>query len=284
MAIALSTENEKRVQEFLNTHPTYGFDRIDRNDTLYFSTTICTRCDGRGYISYYDHVSGGMCFKCHGTGKLERPHVIKVPTPEHAAELDRKREERAFKKAMDSYPERMKKAGFGTEGDEYVVYRVKGETFSKKEQLKELGCRFNRQLGWYSAKSLEEEGFKCQRFTSQQVLSVEPPLIEWKDVADVKNLYDDKKVDCGVWIGEIGEKIFRKMCLLRAYPISSRFGDSMSYYFEDENGNHFKWLTQKNVELNRWYNVEAIVKAHDEYAGIKYTAITRCKLGIAPTT
>ena len=28
----------------------------------------CTRCGGTGRISYYNHVAGGICFKCGGRG------------------------------------------------------------------------------------------------------------------------------------------------------------------------------------------------------------------------
>ena len=29
----------------------------------------CSRCEGRGKIGAYSHVLGGVCLKCHGTGR-----------------------------------------------------------------------------------------------------------------------------------------------------------------------------------------------------------------------
>lgn len=30
----------------------------------------CTKCNGRGKINAFSHISGGSCFTCKGTGKL----------------------------------------------------------------------------------------------------------------------------------------------------------------------------------------------------------------------
>ena len=31
--------------------------------------TTCTKCGGSGYLSHYNHVQGGVCFRCNGLGK-----------------------------------------------------------------------------------------------------------------------------------------------------------------------------------------------------------------------
>lgn len=34
--------------------------------------TPCPRCGGGGYFPQYKHVDGGRCFRCNGTGFIER--------------------------------------------------------------------------------------------------------------------------------------------------------------------------------------------------------------------
>lgn len=40
----------------------------DENGTLIIEHPDCSKCAGRGYIPEYNHVQGGICFKCGGTG------------------------------------------------------------------------------------------------------------------------------------------------------------------------------------------------------------------------
>lgn len=34
-------------------------------------TGTCAKCDGLGAIRAFSHIAGGVCFWCHGTGRLE---------------------------------------------------------------------------------------------------------------------------------------------------------------------------------------------------------------------
>jgi hypothetical protein len=40
-------------------------------------TYTCIRCNGTGEIAAHRNVLGGVCFKCHGTGKQERKPAAK---------------------------------------------------------------------------------------------------------------------------------------------------------------------------------------------------------------
>ena len=78
--------------------------------------------------------TGFTCYKCGGSGKQDKPSVTKVYTPEHAAKLEAQRNARHEKmeaeknaRLIATYEERMLKEGFQKkEGDEFVLYRVKG--------------------------------------------------------------------------------------------------------------------------------------------------------------
>lgn len=40
---------------------------------LHFESTACSRCGGLGNIPHYGHVYNGVCFKCHGAGRMLTP-------------------------------------------------------------------------------------------------------------------------------------------------------------------------------------------------------------------
>ena len=42
--------------------------RIDKNGTKYYEDNVCPKCYGQGYINGYEHIEGGVCFLCGGTG------------------------------------------------------------------------------------------------------------------------------------------------------------------------------------------------------------------------
>ena len=42
---------------------------VDRESAKY-AMILCDRCVGRGRLSQYNHVENGVCFKCHGEGKV----------------------------------------------------------------------------------------------------------------------------------------------------------------------------------------------------------------------
>lgn len=41
-------------------------------------TYECPRCSGSGWIECFSHVIGGKCFRCHGTGKVDRKPVVTI--------------------------------------------------------------------------------------------------------------------------------------------------------------------------------------------------------------
>ena len=43
---------EERRAEIEKQHPKYVFDRVDRNQTLYYHDPRCDRCGGTGYVPY----------------------------------------------------------------------------------------------------------------------------------------------------------------------------------------------------------------------------------------
>lgn len=84
--------------------------KTDKNGTRYYrELRTCDRCGNLMGGLYAvgvcndrlipSHVDGGVCWKCHGTGKVWE--TVKEYTPEHLAKLEKAREKRAAKKAAE---------------------------------------------------------------------------------------------------------------------------------------------------------------------------------------
>ncbi len=73
--------------------------RTDKNGTKIYHDYTCDRCEGTGiYIVAIENgvprpsrVDHGICYKCHGTGKVEKPRIIREYTPEYEAKLAERR-------------------------------------------------------------------------------------------------------------------------------------------------------------------------------------------------
>lgn len=280
-------ESTKLTEELLREHKRWSYVRTDKNGTRYFNDYTCERCGGRGG---WEGWPGFTCYDCGGAGISDKPYVIKVYTPEHAAKLAAQREARAKQreeerrqKAINERDKNLLAAGFGKE-DVFVIYRVVGNTYEIKDALKALGCKFNPTVGWYAPAALE--GYECQRLEEKQVLT-DSIYIEWKDKKDVEDLYIEnirrKEESPSKWVGEIGERIQVALHIDRAFESEYRrnngwYGASTSYMYlmHDGAGNVYKWSTSCYYQEGDDVVFNATVKDHAEYKGIAQTVLTRC--------
>ena len=278
----------KTTEELLNEHKRWKYIRTDRNGTRYFSDFTCHRCGGFGKLNCYAYIDGGTCWECGGSG-VSAGTEVKVYTPEHEAKLAAQREARQKKAEAERYQKllserdsRLEKAGFAKETIddtvEWVIYRVVGNTYSIKDELKEAGCKFNPAVGWY--RSTPVDGHRCQRLTEKDVLA-DSPFIEWKSKGEVEFAWAEnlEKVESkSEWQGEIGSRIEIKVTVNKAIPCSNAYGSSNLYTMTDEDGNIYKWFTAKVLTEGQTYHFRATVKDHSEYKGEKQTVITRAMI------
>ena len=81
--------------------------------------------------------------------------------------------------------------------------------------------------------------------------------------------------------GVVGERLGGiSLTVLSNRGFSGAYGDTILYKMKDEKGNMFSWFASGNVsmETGKTYRLDATVKAHSEYNGVKETQLTRGKV------
>ena len=174
------------------------------------------------------------------------------------------------------------------------IYPILGETYSVKDELKALGAKFVRGLGWFFVdKELAE---KCGRpyceipvkdivrctgvnkfdFIYEEELKamVEPfqPKVEKETIGSVDSEF----------IGEVGAEITAEVEIKKVFTFNGRFGESFMFVMEDEDGDTFTWTTKSRnaedfPEGTTWV-VTGKVKEHRVYNDVKQTVLTYCKM------
>lgn len=254
--------------------------RTDKNGTQYFYSNVCPRCGGTGTLTCYNHVEGGRCFKCEGTGYFE--HRWKEYTPEYAKILT----DRRLAKARASAPERNRKfmlsQGFSADGFAWIVPT---DTFNQKETLKAQGATYNPTLGWH--------------FSSERPDTIKVSFTDLTcEYADGTRNYDEapSKITSlkeeyrlahltSSYIGTVGERTTFTLTYLfyASYTthLTYRGETHYIYNFQDANGNKFIWNTTSypdvTFEEGRSYLIKATIKEHSEYKGEKQTVLSRVK-------
>lgn len=282
--------------------------KIDHNGTKYYEELIpCPRCSTGSSSNgiYYtgvcngelipSHVDAGICFQCNGSGT----YLLKTKeyTPEHEAELQRAREKREEKRRAEARAKAehrnllwLRKEDFSDDG---FVWIILGDTFSKKEQLKSLGCRFNGLLGWHSSKELT--GIPSAKLTADDCFyrNIDEEYF-WKEYSDVVALCDGKRNEYmeslranqkpSEHLGSVGEKIEIKATFTAEHSFKTHFNyhtiTNYIYTFTDEQGNVLIWKTTAIIDADQGDSVmiKGTIKNHGEFRNIKQTELQRCKI------
>lgn len=271
-------------------------ERIDRNNTHYYTDTRCPKCGGKGYIPGYEHVDGGVCFMCGGSGRGRRSVIVR--TREYNQKLIDTRLEKARKTAGERNAKYLKSRGFSVEGFAWIVM---GNTFEIKEQLKAAGARWDNTFGWHFDHEVPE--FSTVR------ISIEDKLtrlnVDAEDYEDtIGRYYNDGTLSFGdeypitlylkelkehweannapetEWFGSIKDKVDLAVTLIRRGSYDTMYGTTFVYTFEDTQGHQLVWKTGTYLDqdMGSQVSLKGTIKAHNEYKGIKQTELTRCKV------
>ena len=254
--------------------------KIDKNGTKYWYEHKCPRCGGSGYLSEYSYISGGVCFKCNGSG--DYPHTWKEYTKEYAAKLEERRRAKFLKKVPEINAKFFKDNGFNENGECFVVT---GNTFEIKDELKESGAKFNYTLLWHFDKDVDT--YKTIKVTVDDICEVNAfGIYNFKEDSNntVQKMLEAAIENKGNYVGNIGDKINIQVTY-KGYHTFETFYTyngvlNYIYKFEDENGNVLIWKTasSKDFEEGKSYMIKGTVKNHTEYKGIRQTNLTRCRV------
>ena len=178
----------------------------------------------------------------------------------------------------------LEKNGFSEDGLTWCVFGE--DTYSIKDHLKKLGCRFSPILKWHCDKPLDlPEGYGMISFTFDD-------LYEWNPQVKNAFFYENakEKVDkafkqaegpsLSEYVGEVGERLRNITAIYKSSRgFDSRFGWTNIHTFE-VGENVLIWITQKdlNFEKGEAVDLTGTIISHEEFRGIKTTKINRCKV------
>jgi hypothetical protein len=242
-------------------------------------------------------VDGGVCYRCNGTGVEEK--TIRLYTEKEKAAMDRATElrkkakekkdaERIAKNDAESEVNRaawLAKNCFDSNGFTYCIYG--DDTYSIKDKLKEMGCRFDPVLKWHCDREIElPEGYFCLPIAFDEIMKWEPQLKNAMYLETAKAIVERKIHEAEgpstteYYPAEIGDKI----CNITAI-FKSRRGYCGNYGWVNiltfEYLNYcLVWFTatDPDIEPGQTVDLSFSVKAFEEFRGVKTTKVTRCKV------
>ena len=278
--------------------------RVNENDKKAYIEQKCDRCGGRGLIAARVEnghiipipVDGGVCYKCNGTGTIgiwvkaytEKEYKSYVAAQEKAKERKAKAAEEKKQALMKESEENKKEklVEFGYDPENPVIYMIVGNTYSIKDELKEMGCRFDRALGWYSAHPIEiPEGYFIATLPFDEAFDwnalnkrfyIKEGVKEVAEAAQMKVMPESKSE----YIGEVKDRLRDlSVTLTGVRQMDGYYGTTTIYTFE-MGDNVLVWMTStsQNIEVGEHVLLTGTVKEHSEFRGVKQTKLSRCKI------
>lgn len=280
--------------------------RVDKNGTKVFEDWRCARCGGAGGADKWA-LTGWTCFECGGSGLRNKPVIFKEYTPEHQAKLDAQRAKRQALRQAKWEAEQREKAqelnakffsreGFDQDGN---IWCILGDTYSIKDDLKALGCKFDYSLGWHCDHELA--GYPQIKLTASQICNQNEFGVfhSWKNeelsqlISEAQRKQEEMTAPMNSeYIGNVGDKIEMPVTLwkISTYKVQAFGGyyhrdepameTKYIYSFIDASGNCLIWNTTSFNELTAGdkLKLKGTIKAHKEHKGIKQTELQRCKI------
>lgn len=271
-------------------------ERVDRNNTHYYTDTRCPKCGGKGYIPGYEHIDGGVCFMCGGSGRGHRQ--VTVRTYEYNQKLINARLEKARKTAGERNAKYLRSRGFSSDGFAWIVM---GNTFEIKEQLKAAGARWDSTFGWHFDHEVAEFPVvhisvedkltrldnNAEEFESTIGYYYNDGTFAFGDeycislyIKDLREKWEVEHAPKTEWYGSIGDKVELQAKLARRGGYETMYGTTFVYTFVDAEGHQLVWKTGTYLDQDEGsqLHIKGTIKAHSEYKGMKQTELTRCKV------
>lgn len=274
-----------------DSNPDLTLDRVDRNGTHYYTSHRCPKCGGTGYLNYYVHVEGGVCFLCGGTGEYDTKMLVR--TVEYQNKLDERRLEKARKTASARNAEYLRRQGFSADGKTWVVM---GNTYEIKNQLKAVGCKWNQEFGWHfdhkvtdfdtvmvsiedSIPFLDDSTESIGQYSNDGTLYFIASEFIQNYVKSLREKYVADHAPKTEYFGNVGDKLELNLTLIHIGGYDTKYGYTYVYTFVDSEDHQFIWKTGCYLDESEGstLTVRGTIKAHSEYHGVRQTELTRCK-------
>lgn len=265
--------------------------RTDKNGTKIYHDYTCQRCSGKGvYVigvcnmqPVLSPLDNGICWECGGSGKMEKPSVIKEYTPEYRAILNARAAKRQEKKMAQAQAEKAEKQAEWKQEKGFVNDRIYvvgiEDSFERKDEIKAAGGRYNSCAGWYFSEPHDE--FQTVEMTAEECLIENAwAKLDWRSTIRETLKAKLPQMPESEHVGAVGEKVNMELTLEHIRYYDTHFGTTWVYSFKDENGNTLVWKTSahQEVEEGNKFHVKGTIKEHGEYRGTKQTVLTRCKI------
>lgn len=277
------------------TYQSWQVDKVDEDAHKVHVFTKCWKCGGSGQYAWF-----GPCFACNGSGYHSKwvkgyteDEYEKYIAAQEKAKV--KRVEKAIAKQEDlkANSEVNKKAlleKFGFDTENPMVWVVTGRnSYAVKDELKELGCKFNPSLGWWATQPKDiPVNYGMVGIPFDDIYDWNPltKRIDLKE--DAKKVADAAKAQSepsslSEFVGDIKERMRDiEVTLTDARAVSSAYGTSIMFTFK-QGENILVWFTScppddEDAVIGHKYLLTGTVKDHKVYEGVKQTYLNRCKL------
>ena len=161
-------------------------------------------------------------------------------------------------------------------------------SYEIKEQLKEDGFRFSKNLYWHTPELKDEYRDACLEICLDDVAEISAwGTGYFKENAKEyieKKMFDARGEKEGEWLGDpatdVGSKIQVRATLVCVADVETKYGMTQLVKFVDELGNNITWWTTVDIkfEVGTLLDVAGTIKSFDRYKNKKITVLKRCKL------
>ena len=259
----------------------------------------CERCGGSG-VYIIPGVFQGTCFACNGAGCIQK--IVKAYTPDEYEKYlasqtrakERKEEQREAKIAQlraDSeanFRIALEEAGYDVNLPQIFV--VTGEnTYAVKDELKELGCKYKPEFGWYCTHPVDiPANYGMVGIPFDEVCKWNPLTKKISVKENAKEIADAAKAETmpksnSEFVGEVKQRLRDlHVTLTGCRTIETYYGISLVYTFK-MGDNVLTWFCSgkgidPDIEVGDVVLLTGTVKDHKIYNGVKQTYLNRCKV------
>ena len=272
------------------SYQSWNLIKVDETNHKAIVRQKCWKCGGSGQYYHF-----GFCYQCDGSGIKQKEvkaytaeEYVKYLAAQDKTKARKAEKEAARKQDLIDNSETNKKARlveWGYDPENPVIYLVGGgSTFEIKDWLKENGCKFCKELGWYSNNIFDvPDGYKFATIDFLDVYEWMPLTQRFEIKENAKQIADAALATLlppskSEYIGEIKERLRNINAILTSTRfMNGYYGTSIIYTFKNDE-NILTWITtsEQDIEIGDHCLLTGTVKDHKEYNGEKVTYLNRC--------